>query len=752
MFNILKKVVAVCVLGASILTLAISSSTITTDAITVGEQNQLATNMGGGKKILKKAISLEYTNPKFETDLNSNQKEAILKALKKWKIELPIDNKFTVTSIADLKSNTTDKTKTAKKTKNSTPDSQVIYMWAKTPNTAWDKNKAFDEHDYEEGDPSIIRTEFNILLKKTKNGGYKASIERDKEVKADSVEVVENAKDTKIHEDLFGTNINDNKFTGDSEVLIDSSSSVSSSSISTSTVSSSSVLDSTQTSTENSTQSPTSASTLSSTSKKSSWLDAILSFGSISASAGEYDYSWPWKSGDTWMAGQGWHTEFVNTTCFNNSQNLYYPVTGQSASGCAIDVQPYSTNASKDVLAPISSTSVRVCNDGLQGFLKFGDATRGYMSILHLNPNNMTSGVWVSKGTKVGTVNPNAVLRGSVLNQCGYSDGEHLHIKFSKSSMVIDGSTINWNTPVNTYTLFTSQNTTGWAITDPNITEVQPPQANWQWAMDNRCNGGDQVQIVMKWRDNGNCQKMRYNSSNNTISNVYGKCLDAGAINESNNRWLRSHNCHGGNNQKWKQDSNGRIWSFEKNSSNQTVCMQYDGLVDQYGINIVPCDNSQNQKWYFDLGITSESVPVATPNRIVSIRRTNTTKCIDHWGSYDRKELYMWDCNNGNSQKFEEVTVSGSTKIYKLYGTNNFCLDITNPQQDQKVYSFTCNNTAPQYWSYDTNTKLFQRAGTGNNGQCLAKWNPQNGDLINMYPCSSGSYNDPNLKWDLVVF
>jgi hypothetical protein len=60
------------------------------------------------KKTLNKKLSLEYTADRFKTDLNQSQKDAIIKALKKWKLELPIDNKFTVASIANLKSNTDD--------------------------------------------------------------------------------------------------------------------------------------------------------------------------------------------------------------------------------------------------------------------------------------------------------------------------------------------------------------------------------------------------------------------------------------------------------------------------------------------------------------------------------------------------------------------------------------------------------------------------------------------------------------------
>lgn len=75
-------------------------------------QNTLAQKLPNGKKQLKKQLALDYTNPKFETELTGQQKSAILTSLKKWKLDLPINNTFTVTSIADLKKN-----------------QKVVYMW-----------------------------------------------------------------------------------------------------------------------------------------------------------------------------------------------------------------------------------------------------------------------------------------------------------------------------------------------------------------------------------------------------------------------------------------------------------------------------------------------------------------------------------------------------------------------------------------------------------------------------------------------
>jgi hypothetical protein len=64
---------------------------------TKGEQNQLADIQPDGRKKLKQKIKLDYTHPDFEEMLDNSQKEAIIKSLKKWKLDLPVNNTFTVT-------------------------------------------------------------------------------------------------------------------------------------------------------------------------------------------------------------------------------------------------------------------------------------------------------------------------------------------------------------------------------------------------------------------------------------------------------------------------------------------------------------------------------------------------------------------------------------------------------------------------------------------------------------------------------
>jgi hypothetical protein len=153
-----------------------SISSIQSSNAVSSQQAELVEKLPDGKKRLKKQLSLDYTNPKFETDLTQPQKEAILKSLKKWKGELPVDNIFTVTSIADLKSDTNDTQKQSKKKNKKTQNALVVYMWASTPNSKWAVGKVPTIEESETGDPRFIRTEFNVLLKQDKSD-WKASID-----------------------------------------------------------------------------------------------------------------------------------------------------------------------------------------------------------------------------------------------------------------------------------------------------------------------------------------------------------------------------------------------------------------------------------------------------------------------------------------------------------------------------------------------------------------------------------------------
>ena len=151
-----------------------------TASISINPTQNILTEAKNKPNSKKKAkLKLDYTHPKFATEINQDQQQAILKSLKKWKLDLPINNTFTITSWANLKTDTNDNSSQFKKKNNSTPNSIVVYMWATNNNPDWTVGRIPTEEESESGDPRFVRTEFNVLLKQGKNGKWKATIEQD---------------------------------------------------------------------------------------------------------------------------------------------------------------------------------------------------------------------------------------------------------------------------------------------------------------------------------------------------------------------------------------------------------------------------------------------------------------------------------------------------------------------------------------------------------------------------------------------
>jgi Ricin-type beta-trefoil lectin domain len=173
------------------------------------------------------------------------------------------------------------------------------------------------------------------------------------------------------------------------------------------------------------------------------------------------------------------------------------------------------------------------------------------------------------------------------------------------------------------------------------------------------------------------------------------------------------------------------------------MCLDYNGLGNFSGIDVNPCNASQNQKWYFDLGIARQEVPTANPKFL--LKRIGTNQCLNVNSPYDNKYIGTWDCNSADQDQLWEAINSngGGLNFRRLY--TNQCVDAFNPYNNRVVYSWTCDNNASNHaWYYSSNTHLIQQRNTN---QCLAKWNPSNGSAINTWECNS---NDGNLWWEAI--
>ena len=441
-FRILGIFTLITSLATSVIAQAASP---TKDSIRQAEQNELVTKQSNGKKALKKKLALDYTNPKFSSDINQSQKDAILKSLKKWKLDLPVNNTFTVTSISDLKKN-----------------QKVVYMWAVTPNANWDNSRPYNVEDYEEGDPRFVRTEFNVLLKKSGNG-WKATLEQDNELKSELPSIPESEITTEEKNVLFGANKPENIFTEKNEILIEGNSISSSSSSSTLTSSTQSVS--------------------SSVSSKTVGLLDVL-FGSPTVSAGATDYSFPWTNGQQYYIGQGWHGDY---TYYGRNDNgtFYGTPNGVNVSGFGLDMQPYN-GASTDVLAPVSGTIQRSCVDIRQSHLKFEK-----MGILHIATSGITNATSVTKNQKIGNVfNPAPYFNvgQTYSGLCGTTGKTHLHISIL-DNQIIDGNSFSYGTNYNPVPIPGTPNANIRTFTSQNTAPVQGSQnVNLYWRNNNNTN------------------------------------------------------------------------------------------------------------------------------------------------------------------------------------------------------------------------------------------------------------------------
>ena len=284
-------------------------------------------------------------------------------------------------------------------------------------------------------------------------------------------------------------------------------------------------------------------------------------------------------------------------------------------------------------------------------------------------------------------------------------------------------------------------------ITDPNITTIQPPQSAWWMTLDHGCKSAENTPVYVwdrNWDNTTNtCQKFRYNNNNNyTITNPYGKCMDAGDINSGNNRWLRFSTCHGGNNQKWLQEAQnkgGRIWSSQKNSSNQVVCIEHSGMTNGNAIYVNTCNGNDAQKWYPDMGITIQDMPSTINYKMMrSYYNGSYGMNIYGGGSNNQAQVKMYALSGTDN----ELMTNNSN--YELVFKNGKCLDAgdVNNSNNRWLRINDCTGGYNQKWYFDNNRLV----SLANQGLCVdSASGDSNGSYLYLYPCHTGN----NQKWGL---
>jgi Ricin-type beta-trefoil lectin domain len=436
---------------------------------------------------------------------------------------------------------------------------------------------------------------------------------------------------------LFATDNTDNAFTATEEVLIEDANTVAaepSKNISnTSTVSS---ISSSQVSTISSqtvpTISPIENLDFPVAKEKTSWLQDILSFGSISAIAQvtqQYNYSWPWKGGDQYLVIQGWHEcESISKNTLGISQNFVGKVTG-----CSLDFRPASNATSSEIIAPITSTITRSCIDTKQGTYQIGT-----MVIGHLDKNTMSldTGAFVRKSQKLGNIWQPQL--GGDSDSCGQSAEKHIHIKFAQitnpnpinlnqygfidsyndqyqsliGSLNIDGKILQGPklTPIRydnkqNYNPFILSNGTIDPINSTFITSQNYPNTNTYTGKiksfttpnkifdiyDFNGNNGAYVQLFEAGTNNPVNQRWSFDNVNQQIKGMNGKCLEVGT-----NNYIKMQDCTTSIYQKWGFSINNQIIS----EANNYCVVAVNGIVSGSLLAVSTCSSTNNnQKWNF---------------------------------------------------------------------------------------------------------------------------------------------------------
>ncbi len=541
------KLLAAVLLAISMMTTVIgyAANTDSSKLKAKGGQNELSEIQQDGRKKLKQKLKLSYTHPDFEKMLDNNQKEAIINSLKKWKLDLPTNNTFTVTSIGNLKD----------------PNNKVIYMWSSTPNPNWDQSKTPTAEDSETGDPRFIRTEFNVLLNKAPKKAWKATIEQDNDLKTELNNIPESEISTDEKNVLFGKDKADNLFTAKSELLIDINATTSTSS---SFTTSSSFVSSTSSATVSSssiiaTSTNSSVSSTKSEDKKVGLLDLL--FTAPKVSAGPSDYSWPWANGITRNVNlytaptTKWHTDQYDST------------EGLDTGDRAIDIQ---FQGGTDILAPITGVAYRRCSDANNSTFVIRSAftpnnTYGGngMRLLHLTPDTNVAQTSYTKGQKIGTVQTGLLPWNSSFGCGGGGYGDHIHLKFLANNMVVDGTTITYG---NNYNSFTSQNGT---TTTPPTVPATNPKFVIRRTLTNQCVNSFQP-YNGKPLDTWTCDTTDPEETWEQVPLVGGfslkrkntnYCFDA--ANPGTNDFVKNYTCNGTDSQKFLYDSNSNSGTYK---------------------------------------------------------------------------------------------------------------------------------------------------------------------------------------------
>jgi Ricin-type beta-trefoil lectin domain len=250
-------------------------------------------------------------------------------------------------------------------------------------------------------------------------------------------------------------------------------------------------------------------------------------------------------------------------------------------------------------------------------------------------------------------------------------------------------------------------------------------------------NSADQTRVQI-WQDNGQInQKWGYDSSTEQIKGLNDKCLDAGNINDSSNRWLRISTCHGGNNQKWIFDSVDRI----RSRANEFLCIDSPfGDSNGSGLYMGGCHRGANQTFNTSFYMNSKNFFKA----VTLARNSNAVFDIaGGWNDANQTQINIYSRNNNWNQQFEYNPVTE-----ELRNQRGKCVDAgamwSSSGWDRGIRIQDCSNNSNQKWWADNLGRIHSR-DTQRGDTCL---NSLNGTSNNSFVYSDWCNDSGDQRWN----
>jgi Ricin-type beta-trefoil lectin domain len=217
-------------------------------------------------------------------------------------------------------------------------------------------------------------------------------------------------------------------------------------------------------------------------------------------------------------------------------------------------------------------------------------------------------------------------------------------------------------------------------------------------------------------------------------SGMTGKCADDNGDSSADGNKIDLYTCNGTAAQNWTVGTDGTI-----RINGKCLDVKGQGTANGSTVDLYDCNGAANQQWK------------VMPDGQVTGQQSG--KCLDDpgWSTANGTQLNIWSCVNQANEDWYlpppgAVTRPAYSAISDYSGNAGMCLDDSGDSSanDNKIDLYTCNGTAAQNWTAETNGTIQI------NGKCLDVYQngSANGSKIDLYTCVNGARNQ---QWRLQV-